>query len=151
MKRASLFLSALILGADQIVKQFIRRCAEGVTLFEISGLVRIVRRTNTGAAFSLFADKAWLVALASAALLAALVAACALKKDFTLPARMALAALIAGGAGNLLDRLLFGSVTDYIELTFVRFPVFNLADIAVTCAAGTLLLLLLADKLETKG
>ena len=51
-------------------------------------------------------------------------------------ARAGLGALLGGAAGNLLDRLRFGSVTDFIELA--RWPVFNLADAAI--AAGTLLL-----------
>ena len=51
-------------------------------------------------------------------------------------------ALLAGGAlGNLLDRLRLGAVIDYIDLAV--WPVFNLADVAVTLGAGLLVLILL--------
>ena len=42
----------------------------------------------------------------------------------------------AGGAGNLIDRITIGYVIDFIELTFMRFAVFNAADICVSVGAA---------------
>lgn len=51
------------------------------------------------------------------------------------------AGLMLGGAmGNLIDRALHGGVTDYLEFLFMRFPVFNLADICLVAGAGLLAL-----------
>ena len=65
----------------------------------------------------------------------------------------ALAAADGGALGNLYDRISTGAVTDYIELSFVRFPVFNFADICITCgllvAAG--FLLVIREPAEEKG
>ena len=66
----------------------------------------------------------------------------------TKPAWMAVACLAGGGIGNLLDRLLYSGVTDYIRLQFIDFPVFNLADIAITGSVSVLLILLASDTLE---
>ena len=66
----------------------------------------------------------------------------------TRTARIALAFVIGGGAGNLIDRLAFGEVTDYVRLLFIRFPVFNLADVCITGGAVLLMLLALTGRLE---
>lgn len=41
--------------------------------------------------------------------------------------------IVAGGIGNVIDRFVQGYVTDFIEFSFFDFPVFNVADIGVTC------------------
>lgn len=55
--------------------------------------------------------------------------------------RPALALLAGGATGNLIDRLRVGAVIDYVDLSV--WPVFNLADVAVTVGAGLLVLTLL--------
>ena len=60
----------------------------------------------------------------------------------------AMQCLIGGGIGNLLDRVIFSGVTDYIRLRFMDFPVFNLADVAITGAIMVLIALLFTDTLE---
>lgn len=47
--------------------------------------------------------------------------------------------------GNLLDRFFFGGVTDYIKLLFIRFPIFNFADMCVSASVVALILLLLFE------
>lgn len=49
--------------------------------------------------------------------------------------RFMLAMIIAGGIGNIIDRIAFGKVTDMISFDLINFPVFNVADIGVTCGA----------------
>ena len=66
----------------------------------------------------------------------------------TKAASLACMTLIGGGVGNLIDRILFGGVTDYIHLLFLDFPIFNLADIAITCSVFVLILLLMTNRLE---
>ncbi len=53
--------------------------------------------------------------------------------------------IIAGGLGNLVDRIWRGYVVDYIRVLFIDFPVFNFADILVTCGAAMLMIYLLWD------
>ena len=90
---------------------------------------------NTGAAFSFLAgsDLTWLLAIVS--LIATMVIALALRKDF-FPGpwgRLSLSLLLAGAAGNLIDRAALGYVTDMFKTVFIDFPVFNVADICVVC------------------
>ena len=60
--------------------------------------------------------------------------------------------IIAGGVGNLIDRLAFGFVTDMFNPLFVRFAVFNVADICITVggALTVIYVIFLYDRLEKK-
>ena len=61
---------------------------------------------------------------------------------------MTLSVLVGAGAGNLLDRILFGGVTDYIRLLWIPFPVFNLADICITVSVAVLSYCIITGRLD---
>lgn len=147
MKR-TIALAALIAAADQAVKALIRLWPQGAVLVTVPPFFEITHRVNTGAAFSLMSGSPILVTVLSLVLFLALCTAAVRIFRPTRPARAALAFVIGGGAGNLADRLLLGGVTDYIRLLFIRFPVFNLADICITCGVAALILLTLTDRFE---
>ena len=119
----------------------------------ISGFIQLTYLENTGAAFgflSNFGGAQWL--LAGYKLVVLVVAIAYFVKlpgepRFTL-LRVPLALIIAGGIGNLIDRVRFGFVVDMLEFEFVRFPVFNLADVYVTtgiCAFALFVLFVVKD------
>ena len=139
---------ALVFAADQLIKHFIRMMPDGYVFFRIDPLFEIVSCTNTGAAFSLLSGHPLLLAVLS--LIIALLLSVYIKRTMHLNAgaKTALACLLGGGLGNLWDRLFLGGVTDYIRLLFFRFPVFNLADIAVTLSVGTLVYMTLTNQIE---
>jgi len=56
---------------------------------------------------------------------------------------VSLTMILAGGIGNMIDRLFIGYVVDFINFLFIDFPVFNVADICVTVGAGMMLVWLL--------
>ena len=141
-------LGVPVAAADQAIKAVIRRQAQGRTLFEIPGVVAITPSFNTGAAFSLFSGNAVLLAAVSSALLLALCIYAGRNMRLTRAAQAALCVMIGGGVGNLIDRIVYGGVTDYIRLLLFDFPVFNLADIAITGSIAVLLILLLTGRLE---
>ena len=86
---------------------------------------------NTGAAFSILAGKAdllrWLSLLVSLGLMAFALFGGKLKKL----EQISYGLLLGGAMGNGIDRFIFGSVVDFIDLRFIRFAVFNLADISI--------------------
>jgi signal peptidase II len=104
----------------------------------IPGLIGICQTQNTGAAFGLFSQMSW---FQTAFITLAILLTGWWLKDIPLPFFHSLGAgLMLGGAlGNLIDRLLHGAVLDYLELLFVRFPVFNLADAFITLGAVILI------------
>lgn len=146
--KGTITLAALLAAADQALKALIRTHPQGAVLFSVPSILEITHRANTGAAFSLLAGNPLLVTLLSAALLAGLCAVMLRVLHPTRTARIALAFVIGGGAGNLIDRLAFGEVTDYVRLLFIRFPVFNLADMCITGGAVLLMLLALTGRFE---
>lgn len=126
---------------DQVVKFLVRaNIPLGGDVPFLPHILQLTYVQNTGAAFSLLSDHTWLLTLLSAVVSVGLVAALAKR---VLPQRrgmLALALLLGGAVGNFIDRLLLGFVTDMFALTFVNFPVFNVADICVV-AGGVLLCL----------
>ena len=107
----------------------------------IPGLFHFTYVRNTGAAFSSFAGAQWLFAVIFLALTAAIFYEYFKKRlPFTTTERWLIAAIYGGGLGNMIDRIRFGYVVDMIEVDFMRFAVFNVADCFITC--GSILLLL---------
>ena len=104
------------------------------------GLFRFTYVQNTGAAFSSFLGQQWLFALIFTVFTVAL--AYELKRNtmgFKPFERWCLVAIWAGGLGNMIDRVRLGYVVDMIELEFMRFPVFNVADCFITCGCVLLI------------
>ena len=137
-----------VIAADQAIKAVIRRQTPGQMIFEIPGVVAITPSFNTGAAFSLLTGQPMLLAVISAVLLLAFCLYVARRIRLTRAAETALCCLVSGGVGNLIDRIAFAGVTDYIRLLLFDFPVFNLADMAITGSIAVLNILLLTGKLE---
>ena len=130
-----LLIGLLILIIDQLSKVWIRtNLSEGQALFEL-GFFRITHITNTGAAFGLFQGQSFILTIV-AVLAIAVVLVCGLYISRFFPwldsrlSKLSLGLLLGGTVGNLIDRLRFGYVTDFID--FGYWPVFNVADASVT-------------------
>ena len=107
----------------------------------IPGLFHFTYVRNTGAAFSAFSGAQWLFALIFVALTVAIFYEYFKKRlPFTTTERWLIAAIYGGGVGNMIDRVRFGYVVDMINLDFMNFAVFNVADCFITC--GSILLVL---------
>lgn len=111
----------------------------------IPGVVALHYAENTGAAFSALSGATWLVSGASAALILAVTALLAADDKMSRWARLGLWLVVAGGLGNLYDRLTYGYVVDFIEVLFINFAIFNVADICVCLGAVIALVSLLAQ------
>lgn len=135
-------LTALVLLtlADQLIKLFIERNLQPVGSAEfINGFIgwRYVR--NTGAAFGSFSDSTTLLSVFTGIIIVAgivLIISRKIKSKYYLTCATM---IIAGGLGNLLDRVFRGYVVDFIEVQFTDFAVFNFADILVTVGAFMLI------------
>ena len=102
---------------------------------------------NTGAAFSSFEGQQWLFVLIFAALTVAILwEYFKSPMPFTKFERWCIAAVYAGGLGNMIDRVRYGYVVDMIQTLFMNFPVFNVADCFITCGCFALLISLFFNK-----
>ena len=114
------------------------------------GILHLTYAENTGVAFSMLRMHPFLLALLTFAVLC--VAAWALRR-WVRPSPLSASlvwALLAGGLGNLFDRIVYGYVVDFIELRFVRFAIFNVADIAITSSCLLLAVMTLKEKKDDK-
>lgn len=100
----------------------------------ILGIFSVHLVYNTGGAWSVFSGATVALGVFSVAMCAALAAFVIIQRTrITWPEIIGLALVVAGGLGNALDRFTLNHVVDFIDLTFMDFPVFNVADIGVTC------------------
>ena len=127
-------LSLLLIAADQISKYVIsHRYANGQKNPIIDGFLYLTHCNNTGAAWSIFSGRATALGLVSLA--AVLAIGVLLFYTKSTGAAIALSAVLAGAAGNMIDRLWHGYVVDFLDFIIFGydFPVFNVADICVVC------------------
>ncbi|TEU04846.1 MAG: signal peptidase II [Dehalococcoidia bacterium] len=130
IKGLTFFLVAIIVVAlDQISKFFIRaNMTLGQSIPE-EGFFRITYGTNTGGVFGLFANQAFLITLTAIVGVAAILVYSRYPQANRVIVRIALGLLLGGAVGNLIDRIRFGEVVDFIDVG--AWPVFNVADSAV--------------------
>ena len=122
--------AAGILVLDQLIKSAIIRIPVGTEVFSLSGFAGIVHVKNPGVAFSLLSGRGNLILVLTALMLAGLTLWLLFSRTRSMLWWVPMSMVIGGGLSNLLDRLLLGQVTDYLRLG--HFPVFNVADMAVT-------------------
>lgn len=146
---------ALVLVAlDQLVKYLVlQNIPLGGHVPFIPYILELTYVQNTGAAFSIFSEHTWVLALVS--LVMSVVLALALCKNFFRHplGKATLTLLLAGAVGNLIDRAFRGFVVDMFNVLFMNFAVFNVADICVVMGgiAAGIYYLFLMDKLEPKA
>ena len=98
------------------------------------GIFEFLLVHNTGAAWGIFGDSTFALGVFSVFMCAAILAFFVwLSKSVSAFEVVGLALVFAGGIGNAIDRFTLGYVVDFINACFIQFPVFNIADIGVTC------------------
>ena len=138
-------LALIVLIADQFTKVLIMGYYRLGDSTPITGFFNIVRAHNTGAAFSfLAAASGWqrwfftAIGIAAALFILWLLKSHAGQKLFS----FALACILGGAIGNVIDRVMHGYVVDFLDFYWRNwhFPAFNIADSAITVGAGCLIL-----------
>jgi signal peptidase II len=132
-------VAAVVVGLDQLVKELVR---SGLDLGERHDLllgIKLVNVRNSGIAFGLLADGGALLVVGTAVALLALVFFFVTHTGRPL-VWLPTGLLLGGAIGNLIDRALDGSVTDFVKLP--HFPAFNVADTAITIGVIALIYVL---------
>ena len=141
--RLGLFLGIVIvvMMIDQFTKQLVATHEVGdIISVLIPGALQFTLVHNTGAAWGMFGD--WTNGFIVVALIVCIFIVCFLffnSNNTNTLTVVACALLFSGGLGNALDRFLNGYVIDMIQVTFIDYPVFNVADCAITI--GVILLI----------
>lgn len=126
-----LLISSLVIIADQITKHLVRVYIKSYEVLNILPFLRIVHIRNEGAAFGLFKGFGNInfIIISIIAIIVVIYLLFKDKRD-----RINLSLILGGATGNLIDRIIYGNVTDFIDLYAGRFhwPAFNIADSALT-------------------
>ena len=143
-------LIVLLIVADQVTKALIAASPEQFGNLEvIHDFFYITYVKNTGAAWSMLAgQRVFLSLLAAVAILVMIFYLNKMLKEDNKLSAVALALMIAGAAGNLIDRLMFGYVRDFLNFYIFGydFPVFNVADICLTVGVCLLIISTIFEK-----
>ena len=147
----SLAGAAILVVIDQLIKHWATAALLPVGSMDVlPGVVELRYCLNDGMAFSMLAGKqGLLIGMTSVMLLAVLIMLFVRKMPLT--ERAAWTLVLGGGVGNLIDRVVARQVTDFLATTFIDFPVFNVADIFVTCGVVIALVLLWRWDAEREG
>ncbi len=140
-----LVLLLLLVGVDQITKIWARSALKGKEdITVLPNLLSFSYLENRGAIWGIFQNKTvFLILLTAIIFLVVLFIYFRLPKSSRYnPARLLLVFIAAGGLGNIIDRIIFGYVTDFIRFDFIEFPVFNVADMYITVCEVLALILL---------
>ena len=139
-----LSLSAIVIGLDQLTKSWITSGFQLGDSITITSFFNLVLAYNTGAAFSFLADAGgWqrVFFIAIAAVASIVIVYLLLKPQNDTLMNAALALILGGAIGNVIDRVLLGHVVDFIQVhgAGYYFPAFNVADSAITVGAALLI------------
>ena len=149
-KRNAIIFATIVVGwllLDQATKAFFESFELGAQIAgPFFGILDFTLVHNTGAAWGIFSDMTALLAVLS--ILVCILAALYLFVFAPLSSPLAavgLSLVFAGGIGNAIDRLCNYYVIDFIRPVFIDFPVFNIADIGVTCGCVLFIVALVID------
>ena len=157
----SVILIAAIVFVDQITKFLV---IKNIALGEVISVIKfgdtpifsLTHVRNRGAAWSSFSDKTLFLTIFTFIVILFFIALMYLKplrmkligKEAGIVDTVILSLVIAGGIGNLIDRIRLGEVVDFIKTDFISFPIFNVADICIT--VGEFMFIIFVIALEFK-
>jgi signal peptidase II len=145
----AILIAAVLVGIDQLAKWLVVMnigYRDSVTV--IRNVIDFTHWHNNGAAFGILSgQQPLLITVTSVFLLGAVVVLLSgkVKSKWMLAA---IALIIAGGVGNLIDRIVQGYVVDFIELKFINFAIFNFADMCAVTGAFLLFFVVLLEEIR---
>lgn len=152
MLRFGLVIAALVLGLDQVTKLWAEAALMPYRPEAVVPFFNLTLSYNTGAAFSFLADQAgwqrWLFAALAVGVSAYLVWWLRSLSRGERWTGAALGLVLGGAIGNLIDRLAYGHVIDFLDLYYGRWhwPAFNLADSAITVGVAILIVVTVSGR-----
>ena len=141
-----IFIATMVVLLDWWSKEWVKKnLILGVSRKFIPRILNFHYTRNSGAAFSILTGQRWLLSgLALVAILFMLIYRNRII-DGKIMMKVVYGLILGGTIGNVIDRLRYGYVIDFLEFSFVRFPIFNIADSALTLGVGLVLILLLQE------
>ena len=154
MTYISLAAAVLLVGIDRLTKWLASTYVKpnsSINLISFEGRewLNLTYEENTGAAFSILRDKQlFLIILTSIIILGVIILM--ITKRVKKPVYIwSFALIVAGGVGNLIDRIAYGYVIDFVDVRIIKFAVFNFADICAVVGTVMLIVFYIIDEVKT--
>lgn len=133
-------VAATVFAVDQLTKWAVIRfmeMGESIPIWE--GVFHLTSHRNRGAAFGILQGQRWLFVLITVLVVIGVVAYLNRTRNRRPLVTVALGLLLGGALGNLVDRIRFGEVVDFLDARLINFPIFNVADSAIVIAVALVL------------
>ncbi|MCA9764982.1 MAG: signal peptidase II [Carnobacterium sp.] len=144
-------LALLIIGIDQFTKYL---TVANIDLYEVvevfPSLLSWMYLQNTGAAWSILEGQMWFFYIVTAIVVVIVVYYLQKYGRQSRLLSLSLSFVLAGSIGNVIDRIRLGYVVDMIRLEFIDFPIFNVADMALSVGVGLMILYVFLDEQDKK-
>ena len=142
-----IIISIILVIIDQITKlATVKYLMPVKSLTLIDGILSLTYVENRGAAFGVMQNARWFFIIFTLAVIVAAILYTYVTKQKDKTFLISVVLICSGGIGNLIDRIFRGYVVDMLEVTFINYPVFNIADICVVCGAILLCIYVLFSK-----
>ena len=152
MKKNILKIIVLIV-IDQLIKVIVLNTIgkTGDNILVIPNLLQITYVENFGAAFGVFVTRIFLIAVNLLIIFVVAKLLFSKKYKWDNKSSLGLSLILAGGIGNLIDRVFRGYVIDYIDITeVINYPVFNFADICIVVGVIILFVMIIVNTIKTQ-
>lgn len=144
-----IIITLAVIALDQLSKYLVIAFLEPIgSLPIIKNILSFTYVENEGAAFGMLADHRWIFMTVSSVVIIAIFVFVAKYKPKGLLMKLALGMIAGGGIGNMIDRIARGYVVDFIDVTCIKFYVFNIADSFVCVGCGLMVLALILDEIK---
>ena len=151
-KSSLIYILVIALGIvlDQITKAMATAYLKPIfDLPLIKGVFHLTYTENPGAAFGILSNNRWVFMIFSSVMIAAMCVYLFYPRKETRPLfNIAMAIVISGGIGNMIDRIAYGKVVDFFYFKLINFAIFNVADVFVCVGAGIMFLDVLLEIAE---
>lgn len=141
-----LITTAILVALDQWIKHLAVVHLKGQPAIQlISGILELQYLENHGAAFGMLQNKQWFFWILTAIFIVIAIwfFLQVPKTKYYMPLIICIIFLFAGAIGNFIDRITYKYVVDFIYFSLINFPIFNVADIYVSCSVAVLVILVL--------
>lgn len=152
MKKKNIMIIILLVVIDQLIKiAILNSIAKTANTVEILKILKLTYVENTGAAFGMFRGNILLIGVDIVIIFTILKLMLSKKYKITDLHRIGYSLILAGGTGNLIDRIFRGHVIDYIDISkIVDYPVFNFADICIVVGVIIIMVIILISTVKSQ-
>ena len=153
MTYISLAVAVVLVGIDQLTKWLAAthiKPQRSVNLISVNGKewLNLTYQENTGAAFSILRDKQLFLIILTSIIILGVIILMLTKRIKKKAYIWSFSFIIAGGIGNLIDRVVHNYVIDFIDFRIIKFAVFNFADICAVIGTGLLIVFYVIEEIQ---